>query len=324
MQNFLSIDSHTDPVQLLERALARKRDPLALRDFGDGQTLGLIFMNPSLRARMSTQKAATNLGMNGIALNAGGAESWKIETEPGVVMDGEKQEHIVDAARVISSYCDIVGLRTFASLEDRATDLADPILHAFADASSVPVVNMESAAGHPLQGLADMMTIHERCEEKSIERPRVVLSWAPHPRALPQAVPNSFAAWSRAMDYDLVITHPEGYDLDERFTEGATIEPDRDTAFDGADIVYAKNWSATEPYGEVLTRDPSWTVDTDAMSRTREAIFLHCLPVRRNVVVTDAVIDAPTSRVVAQAKNREYAAQAVLAELLMQGVEESP
>lgn len=320
MKHFLSIESHPDPRALVERGLARRREPLKLKDIGRDRTLGLIFMNPSLRTRMSTQKAAMNLGMNVIALNAGGGDSWKIETEPGAVMDGDKQEHIVDAARVISEYCDIVGLRTFAALDDRDVDRSDPVLHAFAAASSVPLINLESATGHPLQALADMMTIDHHVPETSTGRRRVLLTWAPHPRALPQAVPNSFVRWSMAMGHDLVITHPEGYELDPALTRGATIEPDRDRAFDGADVVYAKNWSATEPYGAVLTKDPAWTVDERAMELTREAIFMHCLPVRRNVVVTDAVIDSHRSVVVDEAKNREYAAEAVLAEMLMERV----
>lgn len=313
MLSFTSINSHPDPSALVERGIRMKRTPRAWHALGEGRTLGLIFMNPSLRTRLSTQKAGMSLGMDVMVMNVGGGDGWNLEIEKGVVMDGDRQEHVVEAARVISSYCDIVGIRAFASLKDRGEDDAEPILSAFSRESSSPIVNMESATEHPMQGLADMMTIRERFPGR---RPRVVLSWAPHPRALPHAVPNSFASWARALDFDLVVTHPEGYELNEIYTGADAIEYDQEKALDGADVVYAKNWSATEPYGAILSQDRSWMIDQRKMELTRDGIFMHCLPVRRNVIVSDDVLDSPASVVIEQAKNREYAAQVVLAEIL--------
>ena len=314
MNSFLSIDSVDDVQALVRRGLEMKEGPIgAWNGLGEGRTLGMIFMNPSLRTRLSTQKAGLNLGMNVMVMNAGGGDGWNLEMRPGAVMDGDAAEHIVDAARVISEYCDIVALRSFATLRSREEDRRDPVLSTFARESSVPVVTMESALGHPLQALADMMTIRERYPKGT---PRVVLSWAPHPRALPQAVPNSFARWARAMEFDLVVANPQGYDLDDSVLGDVPVMRNQEEAFDGADVIYAKNWSASEPYGEVIERDRSWMIDSDDMARTNNAIFMHCLPVRRNVVVTDGVLDSPRSVVIPQAGNREFSAQVVLASLL--------
>ncbi|MGE3801585.1 MAG: N-acetylornithine carbamoyltransferase, partial [Candidatus Kapaibacterium sp.] len=276
------------------------------------KTLGMIFMNPSLRTRLSTQKAGDSLGMNVMVMNVA-QDGWNLETGDGVVMDGDAQEHIKEAARVISQYCDIIALRSFARLKDQEEDRSEAFLTRFVQEATVPVVNMESATGHPLQALADLMTIEEH---RSTTTPRVVLTWAPHPRALPQAVPNSFAQWVGRSDAELIITHPEGYSLDPEFTSGATFEPDQNRALEGADFVYAKNWSSTTPYGEVLTTDRDWMITEEKMSLTNQGKFMHCLPVRRNVIVTDEVLDSPTSIVIEQAANREFATQAVLKRVL--------
>lgn len=312
MNHFLSANDVADVNALVAEGLEIAATPRAWGDLGRGRTLGLIFMNPSLRTRLSTEKAGVNLGMHVMTMNAG-ADGWKLETRRGAVMDGDAQEHIVEAARVVSAYCDIVGLRTFAGLQDRAYDYDEVVLNTFAEESSAPLVNLESATVHPLQSLADMMTIRQRSRS---ERPRVVLSWAPHPRALPHAVPNSFAQWANACDLDLVITHPPDYELDPQFAGDAEIEYDQDRALDGAEFVYAKNWSSTEPYGTIRSDDRSWTITTEKMARTDGGLFMHCLPVRRNVIVTDEVIDSAASIVIPQAKNREYAAQAVLKRML--------
>lgn len=314
MKSFLSIESVENVQALVRRGLEMKDGPVgAWKGIGEDRTLAMIFMNPSLRTRLSTQKAGINLGMSVMVMNAGGGDGWNLEMKPGAVMDGDAAEHIVDAARVISEYCDVVALRSFAQLKYREEDAADLVLNTFAREASVPLINMESALGHPLQGLADMMTIRERFPRK---RPRVVLSWAPHPRALPQAVPNSFVRWARAMDFDLVVANPEGYDLDESLLGDTEVLRDQRIAFDGADVIYAKNWSASEPYGQVLSSDPDWMIDEEKMSITDNGLFMHCLPVRRNVVVSDAVLDSKNSVVIAQAGNREFSAQVVLAEIL--------
>ncbi len=312
MQQFLSIDDVADMQTLVRDALAVKRNPFAWSDLGRNRTLGLIFMNPSLRTRLSTQKAAMILGMNVMVMNVA-QDGWNLEMNDGVVMNGSTQEHVKEAAQVISGYCDIVGLRTFASLENRESDYREEFLMKFAAESSSPLVNMESATVHPLQSLADVMTIEEH---RPKERPRVVLTWAPHPRTLPQAVANSFAQWVGRTDAELVITHPEGYELDPQFVGDAHVEKDQNTALSGADFVYAKNWSSTQPYGQNLCTDSSWTITEEKMAMTNNGRFMHCLPVRRNVVVTDGVLDGPSSLVVEQAKNREYAAQIVLKRLL--------
>ncbi len=312
MKQFLTINDVPDVPALVREGLEIKRTPYAWNELGRNRTLGLIFMNPSLRTRLSTQKAAMNLGMNVMVMNVM-QDGWSLELQDGTVMDGDAQEHVKEAARVVSQYCDVIGLRSFASLVSRERDYAEPVLMRFAAEAAVPMINMESATVHPLQSLADAMTIEE-C--RRTERPRVVLTWAPHPRVLPQAVPNSFAQWMNRIDVDLVITHPEGYELDPEFAGNARIEYDQNRALEGADFVYAKNWSSTTPYGQILNTDPEWTVTAAKMARTNGGRFMHCLPVRRNVIVTDDVLDGPDSIVIREAKNREYAAQAVLKRIL--------
>ncbi len=302
----------------LDRALASafeiKRDRFAFTELGRNRTLLMIFFNSSLRTRLSTQKAAMNLGMNVIVLDVNQG-AWKLETERGVIMDGDKAEHLLEAIPVMGSYCDIIGVRSFAGLTDRDADYEERVIEQFIRYSGRPVFSMEAATRHPLQSFADLITIEEF---KTKERPKIVMSWAPHPKALPQAVPNSFAEWITAAGYDLVITHPEGYELDERFTRGAVIEYDQRKAFEGADFVYAKNWSAYagDNYGKILSTDRSWTVDSEKMALTDNARFMHCLPVRRGMIVTDDVIESERSIVIPEAANREISAQTVLKMML--------
>lgn len=315
MKNFLSIHDVDDLGDLLQEARHCKMHPYADANHGKNKTLGLIFLNPSLRTRLSTQKAAQNLGMNVMVMNMG-AEGWALEMQDGVIMDGDKSEHIREAAAVIAQYCDIIGLRSFPGLKDKNLDYAEPVLSAFVKHSGVPVVNLESATLHPLQSLADVLTI-EQFKRKA--RPRVVLTWAPHPRALPQSVPNSFAQWIRRADCDFVIANPEGYDLDPEFAGDVPVIRDPEAAYRQADFIYAKNWSSTSSYGQILNRDPKWMVDSGKMQLTDNAYFMHCLPVRRNVVVSDSVIDSAASIVIEEANNRTWAAQAVLKKLLIAG-----
>ncbi len=296
----------------MQRALEFAADPWRQDALGRRRTVGLLFMNPSLRTRMSTQKAASLLGAETIVLNAG-SDSWTLETRDGVVMDGSTTEHIKEAAAVMGQYCDVLGLRTFAGLTDRQHDYQETVLEKFIAYAGVPVISLESATRHPLQSFADLITIEQH---KKRQRPKVVLTWAPHPKALPQAVANSFVEWMRHADVELVVTHPEGYELDPSFIGDATVVYDRDAAFEGADFIYAKNWSAVEPYGAILSQDKGWTVTSQAMAHTNNAKFMHCLPVRRNMIVDDAVIDAPTSIVIPQAANRVVSAQTVLSYML--------
>ena len=274
----------------------------------------MLFFNSSLRTRLSTQKAAMNLGMNVMVLDVNQG-AWKLETERGVVMDGDRPEHLLEAIPVMGCYCDVIGIRSFARFESKEEDYGERILEQFIRYSGRPVFSMEAATRHPLQSFADLITIEEH---KRTERPKVVLTWAPHPKALPQAVPNSFAEWMNAADYELVITHPEGYELDPQFVGRARVEYDQRRAFEGADFIYAKNWAAyRDPhYGEVLSKDRAWTVDAGKMALTNDAYFMHCLPVRRNMIVTDEVIEGPRSLVIPEAANREIAAQVVLGRLL--------
>jgi len=293
---------------VLRDALELKSSPWMHETMGRRRTLGLLFMNPSLRTRMSTQKAGALLGMDVMVLNAG-SDSWTLETRDGVVMDGAATEHIKEAAGVMGQYCDILGIRTFAGLKDRNEDYNEEIMESFIRYAGVPVVSLESATRHPLQSFADLITIETL---KRTARPKVVLTWAPHPKALPQAVANSFVEWMSAADVDLVVTHPEGYDLAPDFMRGVTMTHDQDAAFDGADFIYAKNWSNYEQYGAITSMDTSWTVTVDKMKRTNDARFLHCLPVRRNMIVTDGVLDGPWSAVLEQAGNRVVSAQTIL------------
>lgn len=295
-------------------AVLIKKDRFAFTELGRNKTLLMIFFNSSLRTRLSTQKAAMNLGMNVMVLDVNQG-AWKLETERGVVMDGDKAEHLLEAIPVMGSYCDIIGVRSFAGLKDKVEDYEEKVIEQFIKYSGRPVFSMEAATRHPLQSYADLITIEEF---KTKPRPKVVMTWAPHPRALPQAVPNSFAEWMNATDYDFVITHPRGYELDPKFTGRAKIEYDQRKALEGADFVYAKNWSAyTDPnYGKVLSTDRAWTVDAEKMALTDNAFFMHCLPVRRNMIVTDDVIESDRSIVIPEAANREISAQAVIKRLL--------
>ena len=317
MNTFLHASDLGDLQQALAEAEAIKSDRYIFENLGRRKTALLIFFNNSLRTRLSTQKAARNLGLDVIVLDVNQG-AWKLETERGVVMDGDKSEHLLEAIPVMASFCDLIGVRTFAGLQDRHADYTEHILNQFIRYSGRPVFSMESATAHPLQAFADLITIEEH---RQTARPKVVLSWAPHPRALPQAVPNSFAEWMRAADVDLVVTHPEGYELDPLFVGDARVEYDQMKAFEGADFVYAKNWSCpgvTRPddYGKILSSDSSWTVGARQMAVTNNAFFMHCLPVRRNVIVTDEVIESPRSLVIPEAANREVSATVVLKRIL--------
>lgn len=312
MHHFTALSDVPDLGLLIERAFECKRSPRRWSSLGQGRTLGMLFFNPSLRTRVSTHRAATLLGMDVVAMTVG-SDTWLLETRDGVVMDGGAAEHIREAAAVLGRYVDILGIRSFAQLRSRQEDYAEEILTRFVECAGVPIISLESATRHPLQSLADVLTIEQF---KRTSRPRVVLTWAPHPKALPQAVPNSFAEWALAMGYDLVIAHPPGYELDEELTRGATITTVQDDALEGADFVYAKNWSSYREYGKVLSQDMRWQITPEKMKRTRNAYFMHCLPIRRNMIASDAVLDSPSSIVIEQAANRVPTAQAVLRTLL--------
>ena len=314
MKKFTCVADIGDLNVAVAEALDIKADRFKYCDLGRNKTAMLVFFNSSLRTRLSTQKAAMNLGMNVMVLDVNQG-AWKLETERGVVMDGDKAEHLLEAIPVMGSYCDIIGVRAFASLTDRTADYEERIIEQFIRYSGRPVFSMEAATGHPLQAFADLITIEEH---KRTARPKVVLTWAPHPKALPQAVPNSFAEWMNAADYDFVITHPKGYELDPRFVGNARVEYDQRKAFEGADFIYAKNWSAYNEadYGKVLSQDRDWTVDAEKMALTNNAYFMHCLPVRRNMIVTDDVIESERSLVIPEAANREISAQVVIKRLL--------
>ena len=317
MKVFQHVEDLGNLRQALDEAQHIKQDRFQYQHLGRNKTALLIFFNNSLRTRLSTQKAAMNLGMNVIVLDVNQG-AWKLETERGVIMDGDKSEHLLEAIPVMGSYCDLIGVRSFATFESRKDDYEEKILNQFIRYSGRPVFFMESATVHPLQAFADLITIEEY---KRSQRPKVVLTWAPHPKALPQAVPNSFAEWMRAADVDFVVTHPKGYELDPQFVGDARVEYDQMRAFEGADFIYAKNWSCPgvtrpEDYGKVLSTDRSWTVDAAHMAVTNNAFFMHCLPVRRNMIVSDDVIEAPTSIVIPEAANREISAQVVLKRML--------
>lgn len=298
----------------VKEALYVKANRFAFRHLGENRTMLMIFFNSSLRTRLSTQKAAMNLGMNTMVLDVNQG-AWKLETERGVIMDGDKPEHLLEAIPVMGCYCDIIGVRSFASLTDRDADYEERVISQFISYSGRPVVSLEAATRHPLQSFADLITIEEH---KTKARPKVVLTWAPHPKALPQAVANSFSEWMGVTDYDFVITHPHGYELDPQFTGRAVIEYDQEKAFEGADFIYAKNWSAYSPnhYGKILSTDRSWTVDSRKMALTDNAFFMHCLPVRRGMIVTDDVIESERSLVIPEAANREISAETVLKRML--------
>lgn len=314
MKYFQHVADLGDLQQAVKEALEVKANRYAYKHLGENKTLLMIFFNSSLRTRLSTQKAAMNLGMNVIVLDVNQG-AWKLETERGVIMDGDKPEHLLEAIPVMGCYCDVIGVRSFARFENKADDYEEKILMQFIKYSGRPVFAMETATVHPLQSFADLITIEEH---KPMQRPKVVLTWAPHPKALPQAVPNSFAEWMNAADYDLVITHPHGYELDPRFVGNATVEYDQDKALAGAHFVYAKNWSAyADPnYGKVLSTDRNWTITTEKMALTDNGYFMHCLPVRRNMIVSDDVIESDHSLVIPEAANREISAQVVLKRIL--------
>ncbi len=317
MRTFINVEDIGDLGKALAEAREIKDDRFKYQALGKNKTLMMIFFNNSLRTRLSTQKAAMNLGMNVIVLDVN-AGAWKLETERGVIMDGDKSEHLLEAIPVMGCYCDMIGVRSFAGLQDRDYDYAETVLNQFIKYSGRPVFAMETATVHPLQAFADLITIEEH---KTKKRPKVVLSWAPHCRALPQAVPNSFAQWMNAADVDFVITHPEGYELDPKFTGNARIEYNQMKALEGADFVYAKNWSCPgvtnhADYGKILSRDMGWTIDAAHMAVTDHGKFMHCLPVRRGLIVTDDVIESPDSLVIPEAANREISASVVIKRML--------
>lgn len=312
--NFTSVQDVQDVAALVREAIDLKKDPLAFRNLGRDKTLGLVFMNPSLRTRLSTQKAASNLGMNVMAVNAD-RDSWAIEFQDGAVMNGTTVEHIRDAAPVLGSYCDIMGIRCFPGLVSRDTDYSEHIMKQFIKWTGRPCLSLESATLHPLQSLADCITI---TENYPAHRPKVVLAWAPHVKALPQAVANSFAEWMCRMDVDFVITHPPGYELDSKYTGDATIEYNQEKALEGADFVYVKNWSSYYEYGRILSQDPSRMLTEKHLAGAPDARVMHCLPVRRNVEISDEIADGPRSLIQAQAENRVYAAQIVLKHILQE------
>ena len=328
MKSFLNVQDLGDLKQALAEAQEIKKDRYKYVELGRNKTALLVFFNNSLRTRLSTQKAALNLGMNVIVLDVN-AGAWKLETERGVIMDGDKSEHLLEAIPVMACYCDMIGIRSFAGLTDREYDYAETVYNQFVKYSGKPVFAMETATVHPLQAFADLITIEENKSPllsggAGGRLPKVVLTWAPHPKSLPQAVPNSFAEWMNAADVDFVITHPEGYELDPKFVGNARVEYDQKKAFEGADFIYAKNWSCPgvtrpEDYGKILHdyhTMTNWTVDTEHMNWTNNAKFMHCLPVRRNMIVTDDVIEAPTSLVIPEAANREISATVVLKRIL--------
>ncbi|WP_271764844.1 N-acetylornithine carbamoyltransferase [Aquimarina algiphila] len=312
MNNYFSIEDIDSLPDWVSEAIEMKKTPMSNKTLGADKTIGLLFFNPSLRTRLSTQKAALNLGMNVIVMNFTG-EGWSLEYGDGTVMDQGNSEHVKEAAQVVSQYCDVLAIRAFAKLENREDDYSEKILKSFIQYASIPVINMESATGHPLQALTDAITI---TEHKKIDKPKVVLSWAPHPKALPQAVANSFVEMMQRMDANFVITHPVGFELASQITKEVPIDYNQENALKDADFVYVKNWSAYEDYGKTLTDDPSWKISQEKMNLTNDAKFMHCLPVRRNVVVDDDVIDSENSIVIEQANNRTYAAQLVLKKIL--------
>lgn len=314
MKHFLDCPEPSVVNHLVERALHYKAHPTADSSLGSGKRMGLLFLNPSMRTRLSTQVAAANLGMQSIVFNVG-QEGWALEYGEGVVMNGTSVEHVKDAAPILGQYFDILGIRTFPGLKDKNEDYAETVLHQFVRYSGVPVVSLESATLHPLQSLTDVITIREVFNEK--RKPKVVLTWAPHVKALPQCVANSFAQWvTKSGAADLIVAHPEGYELDKAFTLGAMVTTHQDDALKNADFVYVKNWSAYADYGKVLSSDSSWMLTRKKLSLTNNASVMHCLPVRRNVELSDEVLDSDASLVTRQAGNRVWAAQAVLSEIL--------
>lgn len=312
MKHFISPADVPSVPALVEEALLQKANPFGNQLLGHQKTMGLLFFNASLRTRLSTQKAAQNLGMQVMVMNVG-TDSWQLEMADGVVMDGGKAEHVKEAAAVIGQYCDIIGVRAFAELQDRALDYQEIVLEKFRQYAGVPIVNLESATRHPCQSLADLITIEEL---RTKARPKVVLTWVPHFKPLPQAVANSFAEWVNFMDYEFVIAHPPGYELHPDFVGKAHVTHNQAEAFQGADFIYAKNWSSYTHYGQVLLEDPAWRITLEKMAWTDQGRFMHCLPVRRGLKVDDAVLDSPNSVIIQQAGNRVWSVQAALKNIL--------
>jgi len=309
MKNYCSINDLDVLSEAVKEALALKKDPYAYEALGKRKTICLLFFNNSLRTRLSTQKAAQHLGMDCMVMNFG-QEGWQLEFEDGTIMNQGKSEHIKEAAQVVSQYADIIAIRAFAGLVDKAKDEAEIVLNGFKKYASVPIVNMESSVAHPLQALADAITLEEH---KTLGRPKVVLSWAPHPKALPHAVANSFINMMKLQEAEFVITHPEGYELNPEITKGCQIVYEQEKAMENANFVYVKNWSSYTDYGKVLTQDSNWMITKEKLGAAK---FMHCLPVRRNVVVDDAVLNSDQSLVIEQANNRTFAAQLVLKKIL--------
>lgn len=312
MKNFINSDDISDYKKIVEEAIQLKSNPNQLEDIGKNKSIGLLFFNPSLRTRISTQKASMILGFKTFVMNFN-SEGWQLEFENNTIMSEDKAEHVKDAAKVLSEYCDIIAIRKFADLNNKIDDEKEIVLSSFLKYSTVPILNLESSTFHPLQGLADAITIHET---KNKARPKIVLSWAPHPKSLPHAVPNSFIKMAKKNNFELIISNPIGYDLNPEITKGINIIHDQKEAFINADFIYAKNWSSYENYGNVIINDSSWKIDRNKMSLTNNAKFMHCLPVRRNVVVDDDVIDSENSLVISQAENRIYSALIILKKLI--------
>ena len=315
MKQFLTLDDLPDLDRAINEGIALKKEPYKWEALGKQKTLGMLFFNPSLRTRLSTQKAAQQLGIKTMIMNFSN-EAWALEYEDGTQMSGLRSEHIREAAAVISQYCDVVAIRAFASLTDKEKDEHELVLSSFIKYATIPVINMESATAHPLQALADAITLKERQQNK---RPKIVLTWAPHPKALPHAVGNSFARMIQKIEADFVIAQPEGYELNPEITGNTPLVYNQEKAFQGADFVYAKNWCSYSDYGKILKTDDEWMVTAEKMKLTNKAKFMHCLPIRRNIVAEDAVLDSPNSLVIEQANNRTFAAQVVLKKILEHG-----
>ena len=315
MKNYLTLEDIPNLQQAVNQVIALKKEPYSNEHLGRQKTLGMLFFNPSLRTRLSTQKAAQHLGLKTMVMNFSN-EAWALEFEDGTKMSGLRSEHIKEAAAVVSQYCDMVAIRAFASLSDKNKDEEEQVLNNFARYASIPVINMESATAHPLQALADAVTINEQGLTK---RPKIVLTWAPHPKALPHAVGNSFSRMVQQLDADFVIAQPQGYELNPEITKNTPLIYDQEEALKDADFVYAKNWCSYSDYGNILRTDEQWMLTAKKMKLTHNAKFMHCLPIRRNVVVSDDVLDHSNSLVIEQANNRTYAAQWVLKQFLENG-----
>ena len=315
MKHYLNLDAITDLQSAIDEVIKLKKNPYASEDLGRQKTLGMLFFNPSLRTRLSTQKAAQHLGLKTMIMNFSN-ESWALEFEDGNKMSGLRSEHIKEAAAVVSQYCNIVAIRAFASLGNKEKDEKEQVLKSFARYTSIPVINMESATAHPLQALADAVTIREQLFTK---RPKIVLTWAPHPKAVPHAVGNSFTKMAQKLDAEFVITQPKGYELNPKITRNTPIIYNQEKALEGADLVYAKNWCSYNDYGKILRTDEEWMITAEKMKLTNDAKFMHCLPIRRNIVATDDVLDDSTSLIIEQANNRTFAAQWVLKKIIENG-----